>query len=225
MPANLIQLRQMLSERFPGACMSLQKPSDEQNLWPTELPQIDDPLRGGLPKGALTEIINPKPFSGSAILIREMISNAARKNQIIALIDGNDSLDIAQIEVGILCRLLWIRCPAANKALQAADLILRDNNLPLVLLDLKSNPENQLRKIPATTWYRFQRLIEETATVCVVFTPRPMVSPAQVRITCRSKFSIDVLENDSIEILRELKLDVFDRRQFNETNNAFQNTA
>jgi hypothetical protein len=59
MPANVIQLRQMLSERFPGARMSLQSPAEKNNCWPTGIPQIDNPLQGGLPKGALTEIIGP----------------------------------------------------------------------------------------------------------------------------------------------------------------------
>jgi hypothetical protein len=225
MSSNVIQLRQMLSDRFPGARMRLQKPSDENNFWATGFTQIDNPLRGGLPKGALTEIVTQQLFSGSATLIRHFLSRAACENQIIAFIDGNDSLEVTQIEQTVLSRTLWIRCRDANKALQAADLILRDNNFPLVLLDLKSNPESQLRKIPSTTWYRFQRLIEETATVCLVYTPRILVSPAQVRINFHSRFSLDMLENSTAEIFRRFKLDVLDRRQFHESEGILQNTA
>jgi hypothetical protein len=225
MSANVIQLRQMLSERFPGARMSLHRPVEENNYWPTKFPLIDDPLRGGLPKGALTEIISPKAFSGSATLIRALLSNAACQNRIITFIDGNSSLEVTQIEESILSRLLWIRCRAVDKALQAADLILRDNNMPLVVLDLKSNPENKLRKIPATTWYRFQRLVEETTAVCIVATPYLMVNPAPVRITCNSVFSLGALERPFAEILCELKLDVFDRRQSAGMENILQNTA
>jgi hypothetical protein len=225
MSSNVIQLRQMLSERFPGARMGLQKPFDENNFWATGIPQMDNPLRGGLPKGALTEIVTPKSCSGSATLIRNLLSHAARQNQIIAFIDGNDSLDVTQMGQSVLSRMLWVRCRDANKTLQAADLVLRDNNFPIVLLDLKSNPESQLRKIPSTSWYRFQRLVEETATVCLIFTPHMMVSPAQVRITCHSRFSLNLLENSPAEILSQFKLEVFDRRQFNEAEGVSQSVA
>src|SRR5207248_3916101 len=120
-------------------------------------------------------------------------------NQIVALIDGRDSFDPASIHESFLSRLLWIRCHSAPEALKAADLVLRDDNLPLVLLDLGLNPET--KRIPATTWYRFQRLIEETATVCLVFTPCPLISCAQARITVRSRFSLDALEADVADVL------------------------
>jgi hypothetical protein len=86
----------------------------------------------------------------------------------------------------------------------------------LVLLDLVSNPAAQLRKIPATTWYRFQRLIEQTSAVCVVLSPRPMVAPAQVRITLRSRFSLNALERERQELLRELKAEITETRRFGE---------
>ena len=226
MPANIIQLRQLLAEKFPEAHLPLELPRPaETRCWPTGLPQIDKPLRGGLPKGALAEFSGAKKCSGSATLVREILSHAARRNEITALVDGNDSLDVARIEEHALSRLLWVRCRAADEALKAADLLLRDNNLPLVLIDLKLAPEKQLRKIPATVWYRFQRLVEETSAVCMVFTPWPMVSPAQTRIAFHSVFSLDAIEKDTHELLDEIKLEVFDRRQSAEAANFLQNSA
>jgi hypothetical protein len=226
MPANVIQLRQLLSEKFPEARMRLDGPRDaETNRRPTGLPQIDKPLRGGLPKGAIVEFTGANKCSGSATLVREILSNAASRNDIVALIDGNDSLDLARIEQRVLSRLLWIRCKTAEDALKASDLVLRDNNLPLVLIDLKLNPEKQLRKIPATVWYRFQRLVEETSAVCMVFTPYPMVSRVQTRIAFNSAFSLEALEMNTDELLNQLKLEVFDRRQPAETANLLQSSA
>jgi hypothetical protein len=108
-------------------------------------------------------------------------------------------------EAPALTGLLWVRCPHAERALQAMDLLLRDGNFPLLLLDLKLNPENQLRKIPATTWYRLQRLAEMTATVCVALTPRPLVAPARVRLALQTDFSLADLERDAGDLLRHLK--------------------
>lgn len=226
MPANVIQLRQLLSEKFPHAHLPLTRArADGTRCWATGLAPIDEPLLGGLPKGALAEFSGAKACSGSATLVREILSQAASRNEIAAFIDGNDSLDVTRIEERVLARLLWVRCRAADEALKAADLVLRDQNLPLVLLDLKWVPEKQLRKIPATVWYRFQRLAEETSAVCMVFTPRPIVSAAQTRIALNSAFSLDALETNSGELLAKLKLAIWDRRQSAESAGLLQSSA
>ncbi|HWC60105.1 MAG TPA: hypothetical protein VHC44_10475 [Verrucomicrobiae bacterium] len=214
--ANIIELRQLLAERFPGLRTRADELSAAKHAsWPTGLPQLDEPLRGGLHKGALAEIVAEQHGSGSALLMTALIHRALGENKFTAVIDGQDSLDVTQLGED-LSRLLWVRCHSTAEALKAADLILRDGNLPLVLLDLVSNPSAQLRKIPATTWYRFQRLLEQTSTVCIVLVPRPMVAPAQVRITLRSRFSINALDREPQELLRELKLEVTESRRFGE---------
>lgn len=215
--ANIIQLRQLLAERFPGLRTRADELSATRHAcWPTGLPQLDQPLRGGFPKGALSEIVAEQHGSGSALLMTALIHRALGENKFTAVIDGQDSLDVTQLGEG-LSRLLWVRCRSTEEALKSADLLLRDGNLPLILLDLVSNPGAQLRKIPATTWYRFQRLIEQTSAVCVVLAPRPIVAPAQVRITLHSRFSLSALEREPQELLRELKVDVTEARRHGET--------
>lgn len=172
------------------------------------LPHAGEFLQNRLCKGALNEIVAHAGSSGSATLIREVIHSAANRHQIIALVDGCDSFDVVQMEGADLAQLLWVRCPDAESALKAADVLLRDGNLPLMILDLKLNPEIQLRRIPATTWYRFQRLVETTCVSCLVFTPRAMVAPAKIRITLDSEFSLTDLERDAGELLRKMKLEV-----------------
>jgi hypothetical protein len=123
-------------------------------------------------------------------------------------VDGSDSLDVTQLEPAVLSRLLWVRCRSAQEAMKATDLLLRDGNLPLVLLDLAGNPAAQFRDIPATTWYRLQRIVEQSSTVCIALTPRPMVGPAEARIFLRSRFTLDAMEQDADDLLSELKLEV-----------------
>ena len=223
--ANIIELRQLLADRFPGLRTRADELSAAKHaFWPTGLPQLDEPLRGGLSKGALAEIVAEQHGSGSALLMTALIHRALGENKFTAVIDGQDSLDVTQLGAD-LSRLLWVCCRSTAEALKAADLLLRDGNLPLVLLDLVSNPAAQLRKIPATTWYRFQRLIEQTSTVCVVLAPRPMVAPAQVRITLRSRFSIHALDREPQELLRELKVDVTEARHHGETREVESQSA
>jgi hypothetical protein len=215
--ANIIRLRQLLKERFPGLRTNAEEfSSDTRPLWPTGLRQIDDLLQGGFAKGALTEIVAERRGSGGALVACSLLRQAAQAGQIVAFVDGADSLEVTQLEETVLSRLLWVRCRSAAETLKATDLLLRDGNVPLVLLDIAINPEKQLRTIPATTWYRLQRLIEETSTVCVVFTPRVMVSPAHDRIFLHSSFSLECLEQDQDKLLSDLKLEAGEMRRFNE---------
>jgi hypothetical protein len=226
MPApNVIELRQILAEKFPGLRTRADElPAITRHYWPTDLSSLDGPLRGGLPRGALTEAVTEHRSAGGALLMTTLVRRALREKQFVAVIDGQDSLDVTRIGED-LSRLLWVRCHSADEAMKAADLLLRDGNLPLVLLDLALNPAVQLRKIPATTWYRFQRILEPTTTVCVVLTPRAMVSPAQVRVVLQSRFSLAAMESDPAELLRELKLEVTETRRAGEVREALESSA
>lgn len=225
--ANVIQLRQLLREKMPDLRQNLEAaPAQRQNHWPTGLPQLDAPLHGGLPRGALTEITATQRGSGSALLINSLLHQAAREKQIIALIDGRDSLDVTSMEPWILARLLWVRSQSAEEALKSTDLLLRDPNVSLVLLDLMANPVAQVRRIPTTTWFRFQRMVEPTATVCLVLTPQPIVSSAQTRITLLPpRFSLDALDCDREELLGDLKLEVSDARRHRESGERLRHFA
>jgi len=215
MPAeNVIQLRALLAEKFPGLRLRLDesRPVDSK-FYPTTLSQIDLPLRGGLPKGALTEIVAGPEARGSATLIKALMQQCANTSQISALIDGADSLETGQMDESVLSRLLWIRCHTAEEAIKAADLVLRDGNLSFVLLDLKLNPEKQLRRIPPRTWYRFQRLVEQTSAVLIIMTPRIMVSGAQARIIVQPGFSLAALDQSPSELRAQLRVEVSNLRQ------------
>jgi hypothetical protein len=207
--SKVIQLRQALSERFPGLRLRLgQNSAIARGASPNGLPQVEGLLQNRLSRGALNEIVASGRNSGSATFIRGVIRCAAARHELIALVDGCDSFDITQVEDAHLRQLLWVRCPSAEVALKAADLLLRDGNLPLVMLDLKLNPESQLRQIPPTTWYRFQRLVEATCALCLVVTPRPMIAAAKTRINLESDFSLNDLERDSSELLEEIRMEV-----------------
>lgn len=213
MSLNVIQLRQLLREKFPGLRTRADElPAKTRDGWPTGLLQLDARLGGGFAKSAITEVIAARGC-GSALLLVHLLRHAAATNQFVALVDGQDSFDAAAVEQSALSRLLWIRCSNADEAMKATDLVLRDGNLPLVLLDLSLNPEAQLRKIPAPTWYRFQRIVEESTAVFVVLTPRAMISPAQVRVTLRSRFDLGALEQTQDELLRELEFQVTEARR------------
>ena len=67
-------------------------------------------LRGGLPRGQLSEIVGPAS-SGRTALVLQSIAASTRRGEIAALVDTFDRLDVASAAAaGIdLERLLWVR--------------------------------------------------------------------------------------------------------------------
>lgn len=195
--SDIIQLRQVLAERFPNV-----RPWTEESAararpcWPTGLPFLDALLLGGLPKGAVTEIVSSKCSAGSATFLRHLLHQARRSRQPIALVDGANTFDPAELPSAVLSRLLWVRCRMAEEAMKAADIVLRDRNLPLVALDFKLNPAAQLRKISATAWYRLQRLAQGGGGVLLVLSPLPVAACADVRLTLESRWSLEDLDRE-----------------------------
>jgi hypothetical protein len=209
MAANIVQLRQLLREKFPGLRTRADElPVKKRDGWATGITQLDQRLGGGFPKSAINEVIAPHRGSGSALLMLQVLRAATERNEFVAILDGRDSLDAASIEQRTLNHLLWIRCHTADEAIKATDLVLRDGNVQVVILDLAFNPGAQLQKIPSPTWYRFQRIVEESAATLLVFTPRAMISSAEVRVTLRSRFGLSAIEADQVKLTMELDFEV-----------------
>jgi hypothetical protein len=194
--AEIIDLRKLLAERFPHPAVSR-----TTRLF-TGLPFLDQ-SGGGLPRGAITELISPRTDAGSASLIHALIDSGYRDNYFLALIDGRDSFDPCGLDNTLLRHLFWVRCSKAFEAIKAADLLLRDGNFPLVIVDLVLNTPEELRKIRQTTWYRLQRLVELIPTACLVLTRYEMVGSAQLKLILENSWTLETLEKqDAISQLR-----------------------
>ena len=194
MAANrkVIDLRQLLAERFP------QTFAPAADRLATGLATIDQAIGGGLPKNAITELSSPNPSAGSALVIYALLQNAHRAGYFLALVDGRDSFDPQSAGNARLRNLLWLRCGKAFEAVQAADLLLRDGNFPLVVLDLVLNAPEELRKIPQTNWYRLQRLVEAAPVAFLVLTRASIISSAQLKLTLNNAWRLGDLEQEDL---------------------------
>jgi len=189
--AKIIDLRNLLAERFPHpSCTTA------PHLI-TGLPFLDEPIGGGLPRAAITELISPETSAGSASFIRALVHCAYRDHYFLALIDGRDSFDPCGLDNAWLQHLLWVRCSKASEGMKAADLLLRDGNFPLVIVDLVLNAPDQLRKIPQTNWYRLQRLVEVLPTACLVLTRYETVDSAQLKLVLENSWNIQTFETEN----------------------------
>jgi len=85
---------------------------------PTALAELDAGLRGGLPRGQLSEIAG-SPSSGRTTLLLQVLAAATCRGEIAALVDTFDRLDLASVvSAGVdLDRLLWIRGQAITHQL------------------------------------------------------------------------------------------------------------
>lgn len=188
--SSIVDLRKLLAERFPQSFVP------RHARLSTGIAALDQITEGGLLKSAITEITSPHVSAGSGSLIHALLDNAQRSRSFLALIDGRDSFDATAAGQARLRHLLWVRCHHANEAVKATDLLLRDGNFPLVVLDLVLNAPEELRRIPQTSWYRLQRLVEVTAVALLVLTRRSVISSAQLKLGLENEWRLDDLDSD-----------------------------
>jgi hypothetical protein len=181
------------------------------------VPPFDAVLEGGLRRGGIVELVCSRPCSGGTLLMHAILRGLAEQGCWSALIDGRDCFDPQSAGPGVLAHLLWVRCHTVAEAIRAADLLLRDGNLPLILLDLHQHSARELRQIPSSTWYRFQRVLEPSSTALLVLTPRATVPCASVRLELEKTFPLSALEREAIDLLGDLLLrsNKFERPTFN----------
>ncbi len=160
---------------------------------PIGVPQVDA-LTGGVPRGGLTEIFGPASSGRTSLLLALMAQTTARE-EVCALVDASDAFDphSAQAAGVDLQRVLWVRGSEVSRfkfqvsrtprvtrnvkretfsrveqALRAADLLLQAGGFGLVVMDLGDIPPQIARRVPLTSWFRFRRAVENTATALVV---------------------------------------------------------
>jgi hypothetical protein len=181
---KITELRALLGEKFPQPIVRRGGSSVAAG---SGFPE----LRGGV----VTEVTGS--IGSGALFLDALIASAQSGGLLVALVDGSSSFDVVPMR-GQPGRLLWVLCKEASAAIKAADLLLRDGNLPLVVLDLQMNRD--LSRIPATTWYRFQRMMELSAATFVVLTPHPLVSSAAERFELRGGWTLREIQQRRTEL-------------------------
>jgi hypothetical protein len=193
-------LQRQLREKFPGAVARLgQEPVEPRPEFYLRNPS-------SFPRGGITEIVPTHPASGLALLVAALLEHETAGSILpeLALIDGRDSFDPGSFTSNECSKLLWIRCKNPEQSIKAADLILRDGNLPRVLIDLLAFPMSELRKIPGSAWHRLKHLIETNALAVVTMSPYPLVPCARLRLSMSSKFRLEHLTSSREELIQQL---------------------
>jgi recombination protein RecA len=103
------QIETALAKRIPSALTPV--PRTIRPVAPTGVETVDEFLEGGLPLGAITEMIGPE-CSGRTSLALSFASRMTQEGKVCAWIDVADVFDPeSAAAAGVdLSRLLWIRC-------------------------------------------------------------------------------------------------------------------
>jgi hypothetical protein len=164
---------------------------------PTGIPQVDK-LTGGVPRGGLTEIFGPASSGRTSLLLALLAQTTGREEvcALVDANDAFDPHSAAAAGVD-LKRMLWVRCgrevssssslvsrknrvsaekretrneklASIKQALRAIDLLLQAGGFGLVAMDLGDIPAAIARRVPLTSWFRFRRAVENTATALVI---------------------------------------------------------
>ena len=201
------ELLQLIKQRFPSLRLGPPQDSSAPEFLPTGWGKLDVPLGGGLPCGSVTEVVIPNASSGSGLLQASMLRRTARSHRWMALLDAADAFDPASLPAELLTHLLWVRCRNANQAMKCVDVLARDGNVPLIVLDLVLSPAAELRRIPPNSWFRLQRLMEGTNRALLVMTPVAFVGSAQARIKLKANFGLESLLTPQENLLAALDLE------------------
>lgn len=198
-PANIVALRDHLRAKFPAAHADH---AADTALLATGVPCLD---AAGVAKGALTEVVGERPSCGVALLIHALLERETTVREFTALVDGSDAFDPWSAAPRALERTLWVRCTNPLQAVKAADLLLRDGNVPLVLLDLQLHTPREAARVPASAWHRLRFLAEQGGAALCVFTPCELVPCARSRVRLDHLFAIEDLRRPRRELIGGLQ--------------------
>jgi len=161
------QIEATLAGRFKSSLKQAEAPVSE--FVPSGIPEIDS-ITGGLPRGAIAEIIGPAS-SGRTSLLLSVLAEATQRQELCALVDLNDALD-TEAAIGMKVdfdNLLWVRCCAnVGHALKATELLLKSAGFSLVALDLGDLSAKHTYRVPLSCWFRLRGAVENTSTSLLV---------------------------------------------------------
>jgi hypothetical protein len=222
-----LQIEQDLEGRFPAALTPA--PRTIREVASTGIDAADDLLDGGLPVGAITEIIGPAS-SGRTTLALSFVARRTAEARICAWIDAQDALDPESAAAnGVnLRQLLWIRCRDAgtdkagksrpqvrpwtrlDQALRATDLLLQAGGFAAIVIDLADIAPEHANRIPLATWFRYRQAADRTRCSVVVLGKAAYAqSSSALAIECSPKAS----EVDHSTVLRGFTYEIQRGRQ------------
>jgi RecA/RadA recombinase len=114
-----LQIESALAHKIPSALTPAQKMV--RSVAATGIEPLDELLNGGLPIGAISELVGPE-CSGRTSVALSFLAQITQAGKVCAWIDVSNALDpVSVAAAGVdLARLLWVRCGLAQASVQRA---------------------------------------------------------------------------------------------------------
>ena len=194
-----LQIERAVEHRFPSALTP--SPRTMREVAPTGVGAVDALLEGGLPVGAISEILGPES-SGRTSLSLAFVARRTENDQRCAWVDVADAFDPESAAANgvVLSHLLWVRCRAPERqmkakpwsrldqALRATDLLLQVGGFGAIVLDLGNTAPEHGSRIPLATWFRFRQAADRARCCLVVLSQADYAqSSAAAVLECASQ--------------------------------------
>ena len=200
-PPTLSALRSLVAARFPTASRK------QLGCVPTGIAGLDEALGGGLPAGRLTELVSEAASSGGQLVLTRLLVATRAARQRVALVDGADGFAPEAVPADALRHLVWVRAHNLDEALAAADVLVRDGNYAVVVIDLRGIAERVLRRTPSPAWHRMHRAAENQPAAVLVQTPFALVPAVPWRLTLRATQGLAQRRRSQAELAAELRVE------------------
>lgn len=191
-------LRRHLREKFPQAhAVSLIQPEEK-----AESGQPFDP--GFFPPGVISEVVG----GGVAMLVAGLLGEPEETAALpdFVLVDGGDGFDPGSYSAAACSRLVWVRCSTATEMLKATDLLVRDANIPFILLDTCGIAKRELSGIPASAWWRLKLAAETSNCRLLVMSPFSQVPCAGVRVSLNARLDLEDFNVPRRDLIARLRV-------------------
>lgn len=207
-PQKLQVIHSLLRARKLDRTLTSEGAALDEALAPFAVAAVNRGLRGGLPRGQLSELHGPMS-SGRTSLAWAALAAATARGEWVALIDSFDRFDPElAAKAGVeLSRLLWVRGQALSKtsgtidptwipgersvqgpgtllertldrAIKAFNLVAQSGVCTMVVLDLIDASPQVLARVPRSTWLRLQRVVEGTDSALLLLAATPVARSA-----------------------------------------------
>jgi hypothetical protein len=159
----------------------------------TGVPALDAALGGGLPRGRMTELVSEAPSSGGELVFGALLASTRAARLRVALVDAADGFAPRNYPADLLRHLVWVRARSLPEALRCADVLARDGNYAVLVLDLRGVPARALRQQPAGAWHRLRLAVEQNSGAVLVQSATGFVPAVPWRLALRTAAGLDEL--------------------------------
>ena len=195
-------LRSLLAARFP------ERHRQSAGVVATGARCIDEALGGGLPAGRLTELVSAVASTGGQTILAQLLRTTRNARERVALIDAADGFAPEAVPPDALLHLVWVRCRSVPEAFAAADILVRDGNYAIVVLDLRGLPERTLLRTPGTTWHRLRHAAQSSPAAGLVQTTTPLVPAVPFRIVLSNPIPLDNRRKERAVLADTLSIEI-----------------